>query len=391
MPKLIIASEYILASQNSTGYMWSKIVQALCKEDFDLEVIVPAVPVKYESFEGSASLVNKLFKQFVIAFFLAKRILKVSDRRTTLLTGTNPVLLLCIIPFLIFLRRFQWILLVHDVFPENLVAGGFLNENSIFYKILACYFDRVYSLADVLICIGRDMQLVIETKTGNKGKSVYLPNWVDERDVYPLPRNLGFLGFEDCLVFQFFGNVGRLQGVNTLLTAISMVKSENAAFIFIGGGALVPDVKQFINENPSKKIVYLGHLPLSKKNAGLSMCDVALVSLETKMLGLGVPSKAYFSLAAGKPILAAVESESEIGQMLKEHQVGWRCDPGSPDQIANMIDKLCSSPCYLAHQSPRDVFLNNYTEQVVLRKLINILKLKVGLVFLPNKAPASLQ
>lgn len=87
------------------------------------------------------------------------------------------------------------------------------------------------------------------------------------------------------------------------------------------------------------------------------------------MFGLGVPSKSYFSLAAGKPILAAVDADSEIGLMLAEYPIGWRCDPGSPQQLAAAIDAICRSPEKIYEKSPRDIFLKNYSEDVVLSKI----------------------
>ena len=41
------------------------------------------------------------------------------------------------------------------------------------------------------------------------------------------------------------------------------------------------------------------------------------------MLGLGVPSKAYNILAAGKPILFIGDPRSEIARMVTEADVGW--------------------------------------------------------------------
>jgi glycosyltransferase involved in cell wall biosynthesis len=375
MRRLLIAVEYLFPFQNSTGYIWSRIIESVKNEAFNFEILAPSTPVKYESFEGNTALLIKAKKQLALTASLALKILLASHGQTTLLTGTNPALLLCLLPFLKRLRKFEWFLLVHDVFPDNLVAAGILQKNSILAKSLGIFFRWVYSSADLSICIGRDMQYVIDAKTFQKTESVYLPNWVDERDVYPLPRMVGHLGFENYIVFQFFGNIGRMQGVPTLLKAINMVTAQNAAFLFIGGGALASEVQQFIYEHPSVNIAYLGPLPSSDRNCGLSMCDVALVSLESKMFGLGVPSKAYFSLAAGRPILAAVDAQSEIGQLLSEHaSAGWRCDPGSEEQIAAMIDTICASPSMLQQANPRDVFLGNYSEKLVLRKLMELLR-----------------
>jgi glycosyltransferase involved in cell wall biosynthesis len=373
MSQIIIAAEYIDESQNSTGFFWSKIIDCLKSDGFDVLALRPQFFNKYDSFEGDQGIFKRLRKQVRVSLDLVSQLKKSIRKNSIVFTGTNPVILLCVMP--VFKRMFdlKWVLLVHDVFPDNLLAAGLVKKGNPFFKIAKYYFSWVYASPDKLFCIGRDMEALLSQKTNGRAKTVFISNWANGTDVYPVPRaELDFFknnGWENHVVFQFFGNIGRVQGVDNLLKAISLVTSENAAFIFIGGGAMVPSVEKFIEVNPNKAIKFSGPIPLIQKNKGLAMCDVAFVSLEAGMLGLGVPSKSYFSLAAGKPILATVDANSEIGLMLSEFPVGWRCDPSSPQQLANLIDEICRSPEQINEKSPREVFLRNYSENVVLRKI----------------------
>ena len=373
MSQLIIAAEYVEESQNSTGYFWSRIISGLKIDGFDVTVLRPLSLNKYDSFEGGTGVLKRLFKQLRISFDLANQIFSIIAKKDTVFTGTNPAILLCLMP--IFKRIFgiKWVLLVHDVFPENMLAAGIVSANNPLFKFSSYYFSWVYASPDKLLCIGRDMQVLLKNKTNSQAKTEFIPNWANGDEVYPLSRSeLSF--FHDCgwknhVVFQFFGNIGRVQGIDHLLSAISLVTVKNAAFVFIGGGAMAPAVEEYIKKNPNKSIKFLGPMPLRQKNNGLALCDVALVTLEAGMLGLGVPSKAYFSLAAGKPILAAVDAESEIGLMLREFPVGWRCNASSPHQLASLIDEICASPEKVYEKTPREVFLTNYSESVVIGKI----------------------
>ena len=373
MSQIIIAAEYINESQNSTGYFWSRIGAGLKADGFDVVILKPRSLNKYESFEGHSGIFKKVQKQVRVSFDLVFQLRKAIQKKSVVFTGTNPAIFLCLMPLLKGLFGFKWVLLVHDVFPDNLLAADLVKRNNPLFKIAKYYFSWVYAAPDKLLCIGRDMEVLLRQKTGGQARTIFVPNWANEDDVYPMSRSeLDFFknyGWEDHVVFQFFGNIGRVQGVDNLLKAISLVKAKNAAFIFIGGGAMVPVVEKFIEAHPNKSIKFIGPIPLAQKNKGLAMCDVALVSLEAGMFGLGVPSKSYFSLAAGKPILAAVDADSEIGLMLAEYPIGWRCDPGSPQQLAAAIDAICRSPEKIYEKSPRDIFLKNYSEDVVLSKI----------------------
>jgi glycosyltransferase involved in cell wall biosynthesis len=378
MSRVIIAAEYVDESQNSTGYFWSRICVGLKSDGFDVVVLRPRSFNKYDSFEGDSGILKRLLKQVKISFDLGFQICKAIREKDIVFTGTNPAILLCLMPVLKGFFRFKWILLVHDVFPDNLLAASLIKRSNPLFKFSAYYFSWVYAAPDKLLCIGRDMESLLRQKTNGRARTVFVPNWANGDDVYPVPRDgLDFFknyGWEDHVVFQFFGNIGRVQGVDNLLKAISLATAKNAAFIFIGGGVMVPIVEKFIKAHPSKSIRFIGPMPLAEKNKGLAMCDVALVSLEAGMFGLGVPSKSYFSLAAGKPILAAVDSDSEIGLMLSEFPVGWRCDPSSPEQLAAVIDEICHSPVRITEKTPRDVFLRNYSEDVVLSKISSALR-----------------
>jgi glycosyltransferase involved in cell wall biosynthesis len=373
MSRIIIAAEYVDESQNSTGYFWSRIFAGLKADGFDVVVLRPGSFNLYESFEGNSGLLKRLLKQIQISFDLVFQIYKAIREKGIVFTGTNPTILLCLMPLLKGLFRFKWVLLVHDVFPDNLLAAGIVKRGNPLFKLAKYYFSWVYAAPDRLLCIGRDMEALLRQKTSGRARTVFVPNWASEDDVYPVPRHeLEFFknhGWEDHIVFQFFGNIGRVQGVDNLLKAISLVTAKNAAFVFIGGGAMVPIVVRFIEAHPSKSVKFIGPMPMDQKNMGLAMCDVALVSLEAGMFGLGVPSKSYFSLAAGKPILAAVDAASEVGLMLDEYPIGWRCDPDSPQQLAAAIDEICRAPEILSEKTPREIFLKNYSEDVVLGQI----------------------
>ncbi len=378
MSRVIIAAEYVDESKNSTGYYWSKIIARLKAEGFDVVVLSLGSINTYDSFEGNSGVLKKLLKQIRVSFNLIIQIYRAIRKNSILFTGTNPSILLLLMPIIKLLLDFKWVLLVHDVFPDNLLAAGLIKKGNPFFKVAKYYFSWVYATPDKLLCIGRDMEYLLRQKTTGRARTVFVPNWANADEVYPIPRReVDFFSdhdWKELVVFQFFGNIGRVQGVGNLLRAISLVSEKNAAFLFIGGGAMVPDVEKFILAHPSKAIKFIGPMPLDQKNKGLAMCDVAIVSLEAGMFGLGVPSKSYFSLAAGKPILAAVEANSEIGLMLSEFPVGWRCDPSSPEQLACLIDEICRSPERITEKLSRDVFMRNYSEDVVLGKISAILK-----------------
>lgn len=58
------------------------------------------------------------------------------------------------------------------------------------------------------------------------------------------------------------------------------------------------------------------------------------------MFGLGVPSKFYNTLAAGKPILFIGPKGSEIAEVVREYRIGYCFEPGDDERIVAFIRSL---------------------------------------------------
>ena len=377
MSNIFVLSQYVDASQNSTGYYFSRLIEGLRGQFVALDVI-PNSPffsrhngaTYFSSVSNKNRLLRRVLEQIVVAFRFFLRVCHRLKKGDVLITGTNPALMLLWIPLVKRVLGFRWCLIVHDVFPDNLVPANVLTRESVFYPVLNRIFSWVYGSADRLIVIGRDMQALLVAKTNNPGAIVYIPNWACGEEVYPMNKSdaafIRELGWEDKIVFQFFGNIGRLQGIDLILNAIALTENPDRAFLFIGGGAMVGKVQQFIATHPERCIAYAGTLPLAKKNSGLAACDVAIVSLETGMAGLGVPSKSYFTMAADKQILAIMDSDAEIASVVKDHRIGWHAEPVDPAKLAVLIDSISNADIDRMKGRPRAVFQELYSEPLAL-------------------------
>jgi len=261
--------------------------------------------------------------------------------------------------------------LVYDVFPENLVPAGLTKKTSLIYRMAIRCFNWAYRAADEIIVIGRDMEEVVRQKVGDECRITLIPNWVDVDAIRPQPKAENELirtqGLQDRTVFLFAGNLGRVQGIENLLKAIGMTTAKSAAFLFAGDGVLRPQIERFIREHSHKRVIHLGSFPMSKQQMFLNACDVALVTLDDSMYGLGVPSKSYFSMAAGKPLLLVADSRSEIGRVVQEERIGWIVPPNEPDALARQIDEICAmrSLTEIASRARRAAE-RRFSEQVIL-------------------------
>lgn len=390
MKKTYLVTEYYHSNQNTTGYLFHKLYihlkkvygSELCliiKEDKNNDVIDPESIIVKDLNLNKKSLIQRLFFELIISFRFFIKILKNVKKQDLVFTGTTPIFLLVVIYFAKKMIGFKWVLLVHDVFPENLVSAKVLKKENFLYKILKKVFDVFYATPEKLIVIGQDMKNLVDTKT-NQSNSVVIQNWIDENDIEVEEKSsneiLKKLNWEnESPVFQFFGNIGRVQGVDNIIEAIKLIEpSKRPKFLFMGDGAYVEQLNHAIETLNDPNIQYIGPVKQNAKSKGLNAGDIAIVTLAEGMLGLGVPSKAYFSMAADKPLLAIMDEYSEVACMIKAHQIGWIVPPENPKLLAKAILEIIENTSTDNIQSSRDVLINNYSEPVAMKKIVEVLQ-----------------
>lgn len=361
--KIWIISEFYYPIVTSTGYYITEIAEYLSEKGMDVNVICTGAKYNETSdftFKSKEvhngvkihrvkvgdidknNFIKRTFRLLTASFSLFFKAIHNIQKGDELLVVTNPAFFLLFVPLIKSIKKTSYKLLVHDIFPENLAAIGQISPSSSIYKIIKSVFDKAYSKADICISIGRDMTAVINRKTNYITKTVLIPNWADTIDVFPLEKEKTKLYKQsfsnESFIFQFAGNLGHAQGLDNILESIQLLNNPDIHFLFVGGGAKYQTIKTFSQKYPN--VVILGYQDRSQQNDFLNACDVAIVTLSDGMYGLGVPSKSYNIMAAGKPILMVGDDTSEIALCIKEYGLGWVVKPNDPEKLKEAIEEI---------------------------------------------------
>ena len=243
-----MVSEFISANDNSTGYFWSSLIRKLSTEFSECIVISPdiidncdsvfSVKVKSMNYDKN-KIVNRVLFQTLQSLQFTFKILMHVRKEDTVIVGTNPTMLLFFLPMLKKAIGFNWVLLVYDIIPENLVPAGIIKKESVSFKLLNKYFSFVYSRPDKVISIGSDMRdLIVKKCNIEPSKIDIIQNWVNHNDVKLIKRekNSVFkkMNFKESdFVFTFFGNLGRVQGIPNILEASKHIVNDNIKILLL--------------------------------------------------------------------------------------------------------------------------------------------------------------
>jgi glycosyltransferase involved in cell wall biosynthesis len=392
--KLWIVTELFYPDQTSTAYILSKIANKM-SERYDVNVITTdslyqeniSNSDKYFNLDESISVIrvkskrlnkNSLIQRFIRLFTQSNSLFRELKNRVSsnekVLIVTNPAPLIVKCAKLKKRRNFYLNILVHDVFPENTIPAGIIqSKESLLFKIISKRYDKAYAAADKLIVLGRDMKDVVEQKivrSKHIPEVVIIENWGDVDNIKPKESHQ-----KEYITIQYAGNIGRVQGLESFINLLEKSANKKLVLDLWGDGAMTDNLKNIVSDKAlNDQVNFHGSFSREEQNDILNSANIALVTLAEGMYGLGVPSKTYNILAAGKPVLYIGDLNSEIALMVKEESVGYCFSQDDKEGIINFLNELqlgLLPELEEMGKRARRLAENKYSEDAILDKFLN--------------------
>lgn len=385
-----IVSELFYPEEVSTGYVMTRIAEKI-NETESVGVICGPLGYQAEVFKAKYKIsenilikrVNtprfnknnlflRIFGFFLLTTCIAIKIIINVKKGDKLILVTNPPTLLPVTAFLKKLIRFGFIIIVHDVFPENAVAGGIISEKSNLYKFFLSVFNKSYRVADRLIVVGSDMEELFKGKVGNKKPIRVITNWADHTEIFPIVSSRFVENYnseaKNKIVIQFAGNIGRVQGLDNLFKLFGKIKNRSWYLVVLGDGAQKNLLENIVTELNLKNVQFLTSRPRTEQNDFLNACDIGLVTLSPGMFGLGVPSKVYNIFSAGKPILYIGDKNAEISRYINDNNTGWAFSWDDTSAITEFFENIDSVITEIPIKSvnARRLIEDKFTKDIIL-------------------------
>ena len=244
----------------------------------------------------------------------------------------SPPLLLSFISVLILsFKRKKIILNVSDLWPLAAIELKALKVNSFSHKI-SLFLERfIYKKATVILGQSNEIITHIYRYFPNKECHLYR-NYPDHQ-----LKDFDLKTTEKGTIKVFYaGLLGVAQGVLEICEKINL-EHLNIEFHIFGEGAEKVQIENYIQNNPSKKIVFHGMLERNDLISRLTTFDVALVPLKSRIYG-SVPSKIFEYSALGIPILYFGGGEGE--QIIKENHLGWIAEVENHIALNAVLEKI---------------------------------------------------
>jgi colanic acid biosynthesis glycosyl transferase WcaI len=355
-PRILVLNQYYWPGVEATAHLLTELCEALA-EDYDVEVVTGVLhghedePRRLERNGVSIVRVSSTsYERSRLGRRAANYFSYLGSALQEALSGPKPDLVLCMtdppiigdLGVLVGRRRGAPVLVIsQDVFPEIATELHRLTNPAV-VTVLRTLVGAYLRRADRIVAIGETMRQRLVEKGAPPERLRVIPNWVDTRELTPQPRDNEWARRHDLaerFVVMHSGNVGHAQDLDSLVRAATFLRDRDDVRIVIAGfGARHTEMVQLARRLEVEETVrFFPYQKRSRLPLSLSSADVHVVGLAKGLSGYVVPSRLYGILAAGRPVIAAADDESETARLVREVGCGIVLPPGRPDLLARTI------------------------------------------------------
>lgn len=255
-----------------------------------------------------------------------------------------------------------------DLWPESLIAGG-ISRGSVIYKYFHQVSRKIYTRMDKILVTSREFVGYLKDQFAiSEEKIQYLPQYAED-----FFGNLPEATEKEGLHLTFAGNIGEVQSVETILQAARQLQDKPITFHIVGGGSDLERLQKLAKDWSLSKVIFHGRRPVAEMPDFYAQADALLVTLKADpVLSLTLPGKVQACMAAGKPILGAVDGET--ARVIEEAGCGFCGKAEDAQQLAQNILRFLEADKVQMGQNARNYYEQQFEKSKFLDTLENELK-----------------
>ena len=242
---------------------------------------------------------------------------------------------------------------IQDIFPDAAIKTGAITNKKIIS--FASWLERTsYKCSDSVVLLSDDLANNVQSKLEQKfhKRVKVIPNFVDTQAITPMSRMTKYrteLRIDDALVVMYAGNVGFSQSLKMLVSAAREL--PQLIFVINGEGAARESLKK--SAHGLSNVRFGDYQDVSRLSEVLATGDIHVVPLKRGLGSVSVPSKTYSILASGRPVLAAVDLDTEVPRILAAADAGVCVEPENSAAFISALRAMTLDPKTLSEMGER--------------------------------------
>ena len=310
---------------------------------------------------------GRLINYFSFTFMVLLRLGELRKYRA-LVVYSNPPILPWVASWGKALFGTKLVFVSYDLYPEVATVTGTLGERNPICRLMNHINKHVYRRADQVVALSEEMKdYILAHRPVGEDRVTVIPNWYSGEEEPAEKREDN--RFRDLVKGRFtvsyFGNMGTMQDMQTILGAIRNLREDGSIFfLFAGHGNKLEALKKIAAEEHLDHVAIFDFLHGQDFRDALAISDCALVTLEKGATGLCVPSKTYSYMMQGIPIVAIMDKCDIVRDL--DAGAGCHVRNGEVEALTKTLRSLEKDPETLSAmgQKCRECYLEKYTAAV---------------------------
>jgi len=261
------------------------------------------------------------------------------------------------------------VFVAYDLYPEVATVTGTLKQGHPICRLMNHINAQVFRRADQVVALSREMaDYILANRDVTRERVCVIPNWYSEEPGRESGENPFRLAAGGRFTVSYFGNMGTMQDMQTILEAIRQLREEPLFFLFAGHGNKLEKLKDIVQAERLQNVAVHAFLHGKDFQNALAASDCALVSLEKGATGLCVPSKTYCYMSQGLP-LAAIMDKGDIVRDIQQGAGVWVRN-GEGELLAKLLRGMAADPEKTARMGrvSRELYREKYTKEICTQK-----------------------
>lgn len=316
-----------------------------CQQEIYEGIEINRVPLLARG-DGGWRLALNYLSFIVSGMLLAPWMLRKKRIGVIFVYAPSPILQAIPALFLGWLKGCPVVLWVQDLWPESLVATGFVRSR-LALKVVEIVVRYIYRRADSILIQSEAFLVPISRMVQNAEKIHYYPNSAEE--IFCTPGNDAACqgmasAIRESFSVVFAGNLGTVQALEIIVDVAERLKRfSDIRFYLVGSGSREAWLALEIQRRKLDNLILTGRLPLRDMPVILSAASALLVTLKDEpIFAYTIPSKVQVYLAVGRPIIAGLNGEG--ARLVEESSAGVACPAGDATALAEAVLKLYRLP-----------------------------------------------
>lgn len=263
-----------------------------------------------------------------------------------------------------------------DIWPESL-KSVIPDENHMLFKGIKKFSRYIYSHCDHISITAKSFTHYFITEHSIPFEKLsYIPQRAEDEYL-----QMDFTPDNDIVDFVFMGNIGISQDIDCIINAVDRIKIiPNFQVHFVGDGSYLQKSKELVkNKGLNNVIKFHGWYPLQQMPKFYKLADACLLTLkgDTK-IGETIPLKLQGYMAAGKPVIAAINGSSR--EVINNALCGICVDASDDLALSEaMKDFILNREKFSeSGERGREYFRENFTNIMFMSKLSEVMNKLTG-------------